>query len=278
MTSRWREQERALERALLYAERAGDAREMGSILMRLAMALYWGPTPAPEAIERAEQALVRAHDNRAVESAFLVSLAGLQAMSDRFEEARSSLARGEAIAEELGFKLWFAGFSLVSADVELLAGDPASGERRLRRGYDVLKDVGERGVLSAVGSRLARTVYAQGRYDEAERLAKTSEQLGGSVDTASRIESCAIRAKVLARRGSFEEAENLAREAVQLAEQTDDLGSQATAIRDLAEVLDLAGKTQDVISLMRRARALFEQKGNVVAARAADDLLARARA
>jgi class 3 adenylate cyclase/tetratricopeptide (TPR) repeat protein len=278
MSSQWGEQERALEHALRYAERAGDARETGSILMRLAMALYWGPTPAPEAIKRAEHVLARAHDNRAVESTFLVSLAGLQAMSDHFEEARSLLARGESIAEELGFKLWFAGFSLVSADVELLAGDPAAGERRLRRGYEVLKHVGERGVLSAVASRLARTVYAQGRYDEAERLAKTSEQLGGSGGTASRIESRSVLAKVLAQRGSFEEAESLAREAVELAEQTDDIGNQATAMVDLAEVLGFAGKTQEGVSLVRRARDLFKEKGNVVAARAADDVLARAQA
>ncbi len=278
MGSQWREQEEALERALPYAEKAGDSRETGSILMRLAMALYWGPTPAPEAIERAEQALGRAQGNPAVESAFLVSLAGLQAMSDRFDEARGLLERGEGIAEELGFMLWFAGFSLVSADVELLAGDPAAGERRLRHGFDVLKEMGERGVLSWVASRLARTVYVQGRYDEAEKLAKTSEQLGGRGDAASRIESRSIRAKVLAHRGSFDEAESLAREAVQLAGQTDDIGSQATAIRDLAEVLDLAGRTNEVTSLLLRARTLFEQKGNVVAARAASDLLSRARA
>jgi tetratricopeptide (TPR) repeat protein len=277
MSSQWGDQERALEHALRYAERTADARETGSILMRLAMGLYWGPTPAPEAIKRAEQALVRANDNRAVESTFLVSLAGLQAMSDHFEEARSLLARGESIAEELGFKLWFAGFSLVAADVELLAGDPAAGERRLRRGYEALKHVGERGILSTVASRLARTVYNQGRYDEAERLTKTSEQLRGRGDTASRIESRSIRAKVLAQRGCFEEAEHLAREAVELAEQTDDIGSQATALGDLAEVLGLAGKAQEAISRIGRARDLFEQKGNIVAARAADDLLARAQ-
>jgi class 3 adenylate cyclase/tetratricopeptide (TPR) repeat protein len=278
MTSRWRDQERALERALVHAERAGDARETESILMRLAMALYWGPTPAPEAIERAEQALVRAQGNPAVESTFLVSLAGLKAMSDRFEEARALLERGEAIAEELGFKLWFAGFSLVSGDMELLAGDPAAGERRLRRGYEVLKKVGERGVLSAVTSRLARTVYAQGRYDEAERLAKASEQLGGRGDIAARIESRSICGKVLARRGAFKEAEDLAREAVELAKRTDDIGSQATAIYDLAEVLELAGKNEDVALLVQRARDLFKQKGNAVAARASDDFLARVHA
>jgi tetratricopeptide (TPR) repeat protein len=275
MRGMWGEQERALERAVLHAERAGDPRETGSILMRLAMALYWGPTPAPEAIKRAEQGVLAARDNRAVESTFLVSLAGLRAMSDDFQAARNLLARGESIAEELGFKLWFAGFSLVSADVELLAGDPAAGERRLRRGYEVLKHVGERGVLAMVGSRLARTVYAQGRYDEAERLARNSEQLSGGGDIASRIESRSVRAKVLARRGRFVEAEQLAREAVQLAQQTDNIGSQATAICDLTEVLSLGGMMQDVTSLVRRARDLFEEKGNVVAARATDDFLAR---
>jgi predicted ATPase/class 3 adenylate cyclase len=277
MSSQWGEQERALENALRHAERTADARETGSILMRLAMGLYWGPTPAPEAIKRAEQALVRAHDNPAVESTFLVSLAGLQAMSDHFEEARNLLARGESIAEELGFKLWFAGFSLVSADVELLAGDPAAGEKRLRRGYEALQHVGERGILSTVASRLARTIYNQGRYDEAERLTKTSEQLSGRGDTASRIEWRSIRAKVLAQRGCFEEAEHLARKAVELAEQTDDIGSQATALDDLAEVLGLAGKTQERISLIGRSRDLFERKGNIVAARAADDVLAGAQ-
>ena len=115
-------------------------------------------------------------------------------------------------------------------------------------------------MLSWVASRLARTVYVQGRYDEAEKLAKTSEQLGGRGDAASRIESRSIRAKVLAHRGNFDEAESLAREAVQLAEKTDDIGSQATAIRDLAEVLDLAGRANEVTSLLLRARTLFEQK------------------
>jgi class 3 adenylate cyclase/tetratricopeptide (TPR) repeat protein len=273
MRSVWREQEQALERALVYAERAGDARETGSIQMRLAMALYWGPTPAEEAIARAEQALERALGNRAVESSFLVSLAGLQAMSDNFEEARDLLVRGESIAKELGFKLWYAGFSLVSADVELLAGDPAAAEQRLRGGYKVLADAGDRGVLATVESRLARSVYAQGRYDEADRLAQTSEQLGG--DVASRIESRSIRAKVLARRGSLVEAERLARHAVQLAEQTDDIGSHATVVCDLAEVLALAGQTDEVGSLVGLARSLFEQKGNVVAARATDEFLAR---
>jgi class 3 adenylate cyclase/tetratricopeptide (TPR) repeat protein len=274
MSNRWAEQERALERALAHAERAGDAREVGGIRMRLAMALYWGPTPAPEAIERAERTLVQARGNHAVESTFLVSLAGLHAMSDRFDEARSLLVRGEGIAEELGFKLWLAGFSLVSGDVELLAGDPAAAERKLRRGYRVLESLGERRVLSTVASRLATTIYLQERYEEAQQFTQISEQLAGNGAMASQIEWRSVRAKVAARRGELERAQELGREAVRLAEQTDDIGSQAAALLDLAEVLRRAGRAEETTSLVTRARDLFERKGNVVGARAAGEALA----
>jgi ATP/maltotriose-dependent transcriptional regulator MalT len=133
-------------------------------------------------------------------------------------------------------------------------------------------------VLSTVTSRLARTIYVQGRYDEAERFTKVSEQLAGGGDIASQIEWRLIRAMVLARRRDFESAEPLAREAVRLATATDDIVNRGTAMRDLAEVLDLAGKPDEAISLIHGARDLFEQKGNVVAARAADDALRRVRA
>jgi class 3 adenylate cyclase/tetratricopeptide (TPR) repeat protein len=278
MTNCWRDQERALERALQHAELAGDAREAGGIRMRLAMALYWGPTPAASAIERAERTLLEARGNHAVESTFLVSLAGLHAMSDRLEEARSLLARGEAIAEELGFRLWFAGFSLVAGDVELLAGDPEAAERKLRRGYRVLESLGEHRIQSTVASRLAKTLFLQGRYDEAEQLATTGERLAGTGDVASQIEWRSVRAQLAARRGDYESAERLAREAVRLAEQTDAIGSQANALVNLADVLQSSGRTDETIVLVDRARDLFEEKGNVVAARATGEILTRVQA
>ena len=274
MSSRWADQERALARALSHAERAAETREVITIRMRLAMPLYWGPTPAPEAIKRAERILEQLRGHHAVESTFLVSLAGLHAMSDRVDEARTLLARGEAIAEELGFKLWFAGFSLVSADVELLAGDPVAAERKLRHGYRVLEELGERRVLSAVASRLATTIYVQGRYDEAEQLAQTSEQLAGGHVIQSQIENRLVGAKLAARRANLERAEALARDAVQLVRQTDDISSQAAALLELAAILQQRGRSDETTMIVARARDLFEQKGNIVAARAAGTALA----
>jgi predicted ATPase/class 3 adenylate cyclase len=275
MESRWTEQERALERALEHARRGGDAREAAGALMRLAMALYYGPAPVPEAIRRAEETLARTKGNRVVESTFLISLAGLQAMAGRFDEARELFARGEAIVEELGFKVWLAGYSLVASDIELLEGDVAAAEGHLRRGYQALEEMGERGLLSTVSAKLAETAYAQGRDEEAERFTAMSEQLAGRRDVASQIGWRTIRARVLARQGSLQDAEDLAREALELAERTDNLNSQGTALLTLADVLEVAGRSNEAGPLLDHACELFGQKGNVVAAEKTRELRAQ---
>jgi class 3 adenylate cyclase/tetratricopeptide (TPR) repeat protein len=266
MTSQWNELERALERARGHAERAGDAREAAGALMRLPMAIYYGPTHVPEAIQRAEEILARAQKTPGVQSTCLVCLAGLQAMAGRFEHARSLLARGRAISDELGFRVWQAGFSLLASDIAILRDDPAAAENELRRGYQALEGMGERGLLSMVVAELARVLYAQERYDEAEQLTDESERVAGTADVRSQITWRAVRGKVLARKREFARAEACARQAVGIAEQTDDLNSQGRALMDLAEVLGLAGRPDEAGPVIERALELFERKGNVVSA------------
>jgi predicted ATPase/class 3 adenylate cyclase len=272
MEGRWTEQERALQRAHTYADRAGDEREAAGALMRLAMALYYGPTPVPEAIRRVQETLAKAKGNHVVESTFLVSLAGLHAMVGRFEEARELFARGEAIIEELGFKVWLAGFSLVAGDIEFLAGDFAAAEAHLRRGYRALEGMGERGLLSTVAAELAESLYAQDRNEEAERFATISERLAGRKDVASQIGCRTTRARLLAGQGSLEDGERLAREALELAERTDNLSSQGSALLALAEVLEAAGRNEEAGALLDRGRELFRRKGNLVAVEKAREL------
>jgi tetratricopeptide (TPR) repeat protein len=269
MMNQWDELERALERALAHAQRAGDGREAAIALMRLPMAIYYGPTPVPEAIHRADAILDRAAEAPIVQSTCLVCLAGLHALSGQFADARDLLARGRAISEELGFRVWLAGFSLLSSEIELLADDPAAAERELRSGYGALEEMGERGLLSMVAAELARAIYAQGRFEEAERFTDASQELAATADMASQISLRAVRAKVLARRDEFEAAEELARGAVALAQQTDGLNSQGRALMDLAEVLELAGRASEAQPVLEQALDLFERKGNAVSARKA---------
>jgi class 3 adenylate cyclase/tetratricopeptide (TPR) repeat protein len=274
MMYRWRDQELAVGRAILYSERAGDAREAGWARMRLAMALYYGPTPVPEAIRRCREVLEETSENPVVGPAFLVSLGGLHAMCGRFGEARGLLGQGRSLFEELGLKVWVAGMSLLSADVELLARDAEAAERDLRVAYEALERMGERGLLSAVAAQLGRALCAQERYDEAEGFAQIGQELAHSDDVAAQMLWRTTRAKVLARRQRLEEAESLARQACEITENTDALNSQGLCLTTLAEVLLLAGRGKEAAPFLARALKLFEQKGNVVAATSAQATLA----
>jgi tetratricopeptide (TPR) repeat protein len=82
-----------------------------------------------------------------------------------------------------------------------------------------------------------------------------------------------VRAKILARRGELEEAVRLATEAAEMARLTDDLDKRGKAVLDLAEVLRLAGRSQESVDAAREAVDTFDRKGNVVMAKAARGLL-----
>ena len=75
-----------------------------------------------------------------------------------------------------------------------------------------------------------------------------------------------IRARVLARRGDHATAEELGREAVVLAEATDMLNYHANALADLGEIYVAAGRAGRGRSHLEQALALYERKGNLVAA------------
>jgi predicted ATPase len=263
---RFGKQGESLERALLHAQRAGDAREEAEILVWLQTSLCFGPTPVREAIRRCEEILVHGRDFRWVESATLGMLSYLHAMQGRFSEARDLYARSRAILEELGMRFALAGRTIVPAAAETLAGDHGAAESVLRWGYQVLEEMGETELRSTVAAYLAETLYEQGRYDDAEAFSRTSEQLASEDDLLSGVTWRGARAKVLARRGLGEEAEELARAAVALAGSTDCLGLHGGALLDLAEVLSLLDREGEAAFLTDDAFWLFERKGDTISA------------
>jgi len=116
---------------------------------------------------------------------------------------------------------------------------------------------------------------AQGRYDEAAGALGVEENLTGSVGT--RILWLSASAKVEARRSNAELALAHAREAVELAETTDALSLHGDALKDLAEVHFVGGRTSEAISATEAAIELYERKGNVVSAAHATETLGRFR-
>lgn len=138
--------------------------------------------------------------------------------------------------------------------------------------------MGETGVLSTLAAFLAEAIYAQGRYEEAERFTLASEEAASDEDAASLVAWRLMRVKVLARRREGAAAERLAREAVETAAETDFLHLHGAALLAHAEVLSLAASPHDAAAPVRDAVSLFRRKGNLAASAQAEALPARIEA
>ncbi len=274
MACHYRAAERGLERVVRSAGLAGDRGREMSALARLAAAVLLGPTHAEEGLRRCKEVRQRASGDRRVEASVLMAEAQLQAMLGRFKGSHERIEQARAIFEDLGLGLWSSGADEALGSLERLAGNHAAAEQALRRGYEELERLGERGFLSTMAAELGQSVVAQGRLEEAERLARISEEAGASDDAASQVMLLGIRAKVDAREGDLDQAESQARQAVKLANATDALNMRGDAYMDLAEVVLLAARPKEAADSLEEAIRLYEEKGNLVSAERARESLA----
>ncbi len=275
-TTQFRPSEEAWERSSVHAHLAGNHREELESLSWVPICVWAGPTPAEEALERCRTVIERARGDKKVVSTALFVQAELQAGLENFDEALELIARSKALLEELGLTVWIAGpLTQFAGWIDLWRGDPAAAERQLRWGHDELSEIKEMAWLPTVDGILAEAVHAQGRHDEAHELTAAIEGSAGSEDVYSQVLWRGVRAKVLARRGNLADAEGLARESVGLVESTDFLHGRWYALMTLAEVLQLAGRTEDAQPVVADAIRVAEEKGHVVRAKLARDLVAR---
>jgi class 3 adenylate cyclase/tetratricopeptide (TPR) repeat protein len=256
---RWGERAKALERALQHAERAGNRQLQVLVIGFLGQTLFYGPTPAREAIEHGEMLRASAGGSATAEASMLTALAGLYAMQCEFERARALLTHGFELYEELGLRPRRAIRRLVEASIEQLAGNPDGAVAALQTSYDEFTEMGDQGGRATLAAFLADALSTSSRYDEAQRYSELAEELSASDDLVTQVLWRCARAKAFAHQGESEQANRLAAEAVELAAPTDFLDLQATAFLTAGEV------TCDA-AFVERARERYEQKGNVAAA------------
>jgi class 3 adenylate cyclase/tetratricopeptide (TPR) repeat protein len=256
----------AAERAIEHARLAGDTRQRRRAAAQYAVAALHGPTEVDQAIKRCEEIAAEAADDRRTEGVVRSFLAYLYAMRGDFDEARRIYTSARGTLEELGKSAVAASTSLASYGVEILAGDPVAAERELRRDYAALTELGEKYFLSTVAGELARVLYTQGRFDEADTMSQEAQGLADHDDIASQALWRSARAKVAAQQNRFDEALRLAWEAVELMALTDAQLTKAETLVDLAEVLSLAKRDADAEAAFGEAAALLASKGNFVGA------------
>jgi tetratricopeptide (TPR) repeat protein len=264
-------QEEALGRALGHYARSGWP--TSTCIGELAASLYFGATPVPDAIARCESLLLEAGAAPSAEANILVYLGGLRAMLGEFSWARELLERAQQLYAELGLALVaVTNGAAVSADIELLCADHGAAEQRFRQLYQASEEMHDRAHAATWAAQLAEAVYAQGRYDEAERWSVVAEELALRDDVGVQAAWRCVRAKILARRAAAE-ADVLGRAAAALAEGMETLNQQAKAYLDLGEVRLLEGRVEEATAFVTKAADLYERKGNLVSAARARSLL-----
>ncbi len=268
--------ETSLRRALEHAREGGRARDEVATLTWLLVVAHFGPMPVHEGLRFCETLLEETRGARSsLEAQALLSAGVLKAMGGETDLARAYVTEALSINLELGNRVTWAAQSAEAAKVELLADDAPAAERIARAAYESLAELGEKGYLSAVTPRLARAIWSQGRYEEAEHFTRISEEAAASDDFASQSEWRSVRALVYASQGLLAEAEHLAREGVEIIEPTDYLDQRAEALVGLAEILHRRDEVDAAATTARSALRLYDEKGNAVSAERTRALLQR---
>ncbi len=258
----------ASEHAMVHYRRSGWP--VSTPAAMLASALFYGPTPVPDALARCAELRSDSAVGKTGAADVGIYEAGLLACVGRFEEARTLLDEAVATKIELGQSSVLAmGADPVRGYVEMLAGDLDSAERVLRTCCETLVRLQAWAHFSTYSAEYARVLLAQGRVIEADDWAGRAEARADANDLSAQVSCRSVRARLLAHEGDLATAVKKAEEAARIVLETDALNQQGTVLLALAEVLAGAGREDEARDALERAVVAYELKGNVVAARAA---------
>jgi class 3 adenylate cyclase/tetratricopeptide (TPR) repeat protein len=271
LRSSYDEELAAIEQMAFYAKRTGQPHLIAWSSEAGGAARFFGSMPLGDVLAWLERREVQTGADRHVAHWRSAALALL----GQFDDARRIQSEYYDGLEERG-EILTLGANLAQDGValELLAGDPAAAAVLGERGCRILEEAGERAWLSTGACRYAQALYELGRLDEAEEWARKGSEMGGGDDVTTQAMASQVLARVLAKRGEYQEAERLARTAVALTDVSDSPVGQGDTRRDLAEVLELAGRREEATAAFREALERYERKGALVPAERVRERLA----
>ncbi len=226
--------------------------------------IWWGTTPAEEGVRLCSEFMERSPSKKLEGIALIIRGAQKGALA-RLEEGREDIASGRALLKDLGSLSWWAGSSMVGAEMELQAGNAQIAYDRLAEGDEYLASTFETGYRSTMVALRAQASLELGREDEALDFADETERIAAADDFEPHARQRLVRARVFARRGDFESADELLREAMKIIEPTDYVILQLDLAFARAEVDRLAGRPEAQRAALEGAIPIAEQKQNLVA-------------
>jgi tetratricopeptide (TPR) repeat protein len=250
----------AMEAAIEHARRAGDPKEESEAMVMLALCA-WSVGTVENGFRLCERLLAEAGPNQRVRAFATLSKAILLGYVGRFGEARRLDAEATQVLEEIGASLELAASRFGTSMIEVLAGNPERAAGILLGSFEALQAMNETAYLSTMASELANLFCDLGRFEDAERYARISEEAAAAADLASQVGWRVARGRAYAATGRQEEGLELLRDATRIAERTDFFQERGRAREELARVLRRMGRTDEARARLLEAIALYERRG-----------------
>ena len=189
----------------------------------------------------------------------LMALGNLAVSNDQYDEAERQLEAARQLFEEAGVGTMLGRVLYRLAVVAWYKDDLDKAERLSRESIRMLTQLEDRGTLCEAQRRLAEVLFQKGRLDEAERWAQMALETVGPHDMSSRATTRATMARIRKAQGRPDDAEALLREAIAIFEETEYRAFQATALRELAQLLRERGRDDEAETFDRRLDELEDE-------------------
>ena len=207
MPCRYGEAISCLTHAREIAGRAEDLRTFDEATTMIAVATYFGPTPAGEALDRTTEILADARLTPLARGVVTGLRGGCRAMLGELDQALADHEAADRIVRDFGLPVWH-------SVVYMIRG---SNCRHVRRPNRVRRphiagatrsstSAGDQGYLSTAAANLAASLAELGRLEEAERFARIGREAAAEDDVASQSGAEAAWAMVLSARGDLDGA------------------------------------------------------------------------
>ena len=268
---------RLLEETQTLAGRAGDALTEGWATYAIATIVAWGEVPAAEALASCERLLEQellASTRLKIE----LVVAYLRAMLAPTDELRVKVGELVGSIQQMMGEGSAVSLCYLAAGAFQFLGDLASAERVLVWACDCLERQQEVVVRPSAEAYLANILCDQGRPQEAEAHAAIAEALAVEDDLEAMVDWKLARGRIQSLGGSSESAVTTLTEALSLVEQGTDFIQRGRVRLALSEAEERAGNRERARRLLQEALELFDNKGDVMDAARARQMMDSASA
>jgi class 3 adenylate cyclase/tetratricopeptide (TPR) repeat protein len=274
MPCRYGEAISCLTHARDIAGRAEDLRTFDEATTMIAVASYFGPTPAGETLDRTTEILADARLTPLARGVVTSLRGGCRAMLGELDQALADHEAADRIVRDFGLPVWHSVIYQIRGTTADVYGDLVAAEAAHRRAFEILDETGEQGYLSTTATKLAAPLAELGRVDEAERFVRIGREAAAEDDVASQSGVEAAWAMVLSATGDLDGAVVAARRSISVAADTDMYFELGELHLNLSRILAKTGQSGEAVEAAREALSFFVRKGVVPAVARAKAFLA----